>query len=180
MADELLDRTQPGAFNQAMMELGATICLPSNPQCLLCPVAQLCRARASGRQNELPVKLVARRSVEEQRTVFWIERNGSVLLWQRGEGSRLMPGFWELPEATQLPGVESGRKLGAFRHGITFHNYRFEVFEASAPVEIGPCEWVALGRLAGLPMSTILKKAKRVVDKHRAKGEPVSLATASA
>jgi A/G-specific adenine glycosylase len=169
IADELLDRSSPGLFNQAMMELGATICLAGNPQCLLCPVARLCRGRASGRQNELPVKIAARKTVEEHRTVFWIERQGSVLLWQRDAGSRLMPGFWELPERGQLPGVAAGRRMGAFRHSITFHRYRFEVMEARAPAEIGRCEWIALSELAGLPASTIFKKAERVVEKSRSR-----------
>jgi A/G-specific adenine glycosylase len=170
-ADELLDGTQPGVFNQAMMELGATICLPGNPQCLLCPAAGLCRARASGRQNQLPVKIVARRSVEEHRTLFWIERRGELLLWQRGASSRLMPGFWELPERAQLPAMGAGHKIGSFHHGITFHNYRFDVEEGSAPVEIGTCEWIALEALTNLPVSTIVKKARRVVDKHHRNDE---------
>jgi A/G-specific adenine glycosylase len=177
VADELLDGTQPGPFNQAMMELGATICLPGNPQCLLCPVARFCGARGSGRQNELPVKIVARRSVEEHRTVFWIERGGDLLLWQRAANSRLMPGFWELPEREQLPGMEAGHKIGSFHHGITFHKYRFDVQEASAPTVIGSCEWIRLAELADLPVSTILKKAKRVVDERRAKNERASKAT---
>lgn len=179
LADEMLDRTQPGAFNQAMMELGATVCLPSKPQCLVCPVARFCRARAHGRQNELPVKIIARKTVEEQRTVFWVERRGSVLVWQREASSRLMPGFWELPERAQMPGVAQGRKLGSFRHGITFHNYRFDVVEGDAAVAVGACEWVALEALAGLPASTILRKAKRVVDRHRIKDEPASNAAAN-
>ena len=179
IADELLDRTQPGPFNQAMMELGATICLPNNPQCLLCPIARLCGARASGRQNGLPVKIGRRKSVEEHRIVFWIERQGSILLWQRAANSRLMPGFWELPERAQLPAVAAGRKLGSFRHGITFHNYRFDVAEASVPADAGACEWIAWEALANLPVSTVLKKAKRVVDSHRTIDEPASMATAS-
>ena len=57
LAETLLHRAAPGAFNQAVMELGATVCLPSNPQCLVCPVSVFCRARQSGRQNDLPVKI---------------------------------------------------------------------------------------------------------------------------
>lgn len=179
IADKLLDRTEPGLFNQAMMELGAIICLPANPQCLLCPVARFCGARASGRQGELPVKISARKSVEEHRTVFWVERHGSILLWRRSANLRLMPGFWELPERAQLPAVAAGRKLGSFRHGITFHNYRFDVAEASVPVDAGACEWIALEALANLPLSTVLKKARRAVDKDRTTNEPASIATAS-
>jgi A/G-specific adenine glycosylase len=166
-ANELLDRTQPGTFNQAMMELGATVCLPSNPQCLVCPVARWCRACARGAQNELPVKIRERKIVQEHRTVFWIERQGRVLLWRRPAESRLMPGFWELPETEQLPGI-AGRRLGSFRHGITFHRYLFDVQEAST-TEIGVCEWVPLDELERLPMSTIARKTSRVVEKCRAR-----------
>ncbi len=165
LAQQLLDREQPGTFNQAMMELGATICLPSNPQCLLCPVSHLCRARESGRQNELPVKIVVRKSVQEERIVFWIERKGKLLVWQRPPTSRLMPGFWELPERTQLSDVAQGRQLGSFRHGITFHTYRFTVYEAEPPRALGECEWASLDDLRARPMSTIFKKATRVVNK---------------
>jgi A/G-specific adenine glycosylase len=161
LAQELLDKESPGAFNQAMMELGAIICLPKTPHCLLCPVAKLCRARASGMQNELPVKAARAATVQERRIVFWIEKEGKLLLWQRPPTARLMPGFWELPEAIHLPGATRGEKLGSFRHGITFHSYSFEVLEATAPAEIGDCQWVALGQLASMPASTILKKARR-------------------
>jgi A/G-specific adenine glycosylase len=161
LAQSFLDQEHPGAFNQAVMELGATICFPKNPQCLLCPVAKLCRARASGLQNELPVKAVRAAIVQEQRVVFWIEKDGAVLLWQRPPAVRLMPGFWELPEAIHLPGAKPGARLGSFRHGITFHSYSFEVLAAAAPAEIGECQWVALAQLGRLPASTILKKARR-------------------
>lgn len=171
LANEKLDRAQPGAFNQAMMELGATVCLPGNPQCLLCPVARLCRGRASGRQAEFPVKLIERRSIEEHRTVFWIERQGSLLLWQREASSRFMPGFWELPEQAQMPGAKAGRKLGSFRHSITIHNYRFDVIEPQAAGETGTCEWVPFEILAELPVSTIVRKAKRAVDRGRKNDE---------
>ena len=168
LAKEMLDMAEPGAFNQAMMELGATICLPKNPRCLLCPVAKLCRARANGTENELPVKAARVATVSECRTVFWIEKDENLLLWQRPGGERLMPGFWELPEAVHLPDTAPGVKLGSFRHGITFHSYFFEVREASAPEDIGACRWVALSRLASIPASTILKKAQRQARRARA------------
>jgi A/G-specific adenine glycosylase len=163
IADCLLAREQPGTFNQAMMELGATICLPKNPHCLVCPVAELCRARQTGRQTEFPVKLARAKSVYERRLLFWIERQEQILLWQRPANSRLMPGFWELPELLQLPDVNAGRMLGEFHHSITFHNYCFAVHEAEALGEIGDCRWIALQSLASLPVSTVFRKARRVV-----------------
>ncbi len=176
LADSLLDRDSPGAFNQALMELGATVCLPVNPQCLLCPVADLCRARANATQNRLPVKIVARKNEHEHRTVFWIEQDRNLLVWQRAADSRLMPGFWELPEAPQFPIAPAGKSLGSFRHTITFHNYRFEVIAAAAPADIGACTWVALDQIDTFPLSTILKKARRIVESHRRDGKLVTTA----
>lgn len=161
-AEELLDHEQPGAFNQAMMELGATVCLPKNPQCLLCPVASHCKARKNGTQNTLPVKIVVQKSIQEHRVLFWIEREDRLLLWQRPPDSRLMPGFWELPERTQLPDAVAGRKLGSFRHGITFHNYIFELRESAPPDQFAPCQWVPIADLLRLPLSTVVKKARRI------------------
>jgi A/G-specific adenine glycosylase len=172
-AETLLDRDRPGAFNQAMMELGAIICLPKNPQCLICPVSDLCQARKRGRENDLPVKGKRQESAQEQRLLFWIEREGKLLVWQRPSTSRLMPGFWELPERAQLPTANAGRKLGAFRHTITFHKYLFEVAESEiATLEpSGDCQWMPIRELDLRPISTILRKARRVVEK-RARGAP--------
>ena len=168
LAHRLLDREKPGTFNQALMELGATICLPKKPHCLLCPVSSVCRARSTGKQDVLPVKITAQKSLEEERVVFWIEDRGRVLAWQRPSTSRLMPGFWELPEPTQLPEVSTGSSWGSFRHGITFHKYRFDVIEAAAPAQLGPCKWIAIENLTAIPASTVFKKASRVVAKSRA------------
>jgi A/G-specific adenine glycosylase len=172
-AEMLLDRDRPGAFNQAMMELGATRCLPKNPQCLICPVSELCRARRRGCENDLPVKSKRQEGLQEQRLLFWIERESKLLVWQRPSTSRLMPGFWELPERVQLPRVTAGRKLGSFRHTITFHKYLFEVAEVETDTlePSGECRWMPLSELDFQPISTILRKARCVVEKH-ARGAP--------
>jgi adenine-specific DNA glycosylase len=132
-------------------------------------VTEFCSARANGSQNILPVKLGNTPSVEEERAVFWIEDNDRLLVWQRPAESRLMPGFWELPEAVHLPLVAPGRKLGSFRHSITFHSYQFEVREAVAPVATAGCRWMTRGDLEHAPLSTIFRKAKRLVDGPQAK-----------
>jgi A/G-specific adenine glycosylase len=162
LADALLDRLNPGDFNQAVMELGATTCTPKNPQCLLCPVNTHCQAYKHGRQREFPVKLVEKKQIAELRTVFWIERDGCVLAWRRGPQERLMAGFWELPEAAQLPQAK-GRVIATFRHAITFHNYTFRLVRADVPDSCGECEWLRIDALSGLPVSTILRKAARAV-----------------
>ena len=162
-----------------MMELGATVCLPKNPQCLICPVSELCRARHGGRENNLPVKDKRLDSLQEQRLLFWIEREGELLVWQRPSTSRLMPGFWELPGQAQLPGVAAVRKVGSFRHTITFHRYLFEVAEVQSETlrPSGDCQWMPLSELHSRPVSTILRKARGVVERHR-KQNTGTLATA--
>jgi A/G-specific adenine glycosylase len=165
IAGRLLNPHNPGEHNQAIMELGATVCLPRSPQCLVCPVNGLCAARVAGSQANLPVKRKTVRTLEAHRTVYWIEQQGQVLLWQRKAGSRLMPGFWELPETEQIGHAEAIAKLGSFRHGITFHDYRFDVIHAAAPAGIGPCRWVGLSELAKLPLSTVARKAYSIVVK---------------
>ncbi|MBV9443030.1 MAG: A/G-specific adenine glycosylase [Acidobacteriaceae bacterium] len=166
-AQTMLDPRKPAEYNQSIMELGATVCLPKNPQCLTCPVGSVCKARGEGRQNEFPVKILTRKSVEQERTVYWIEREGSALVWQRPDGSKLMAGFWELPEPTQLPDVAVLRTLGHFRHGITFHSYRFSVVEASIPQDPGCCRWVRISDLEILPVSTVLRKAVHIIQSRR-------------
>jgi A/G-specific adenine glycosylase len=165
LAGTLLHPNSPGEHNQALMELGATVCLPKNPQCLVCPVSSICLARAAATQNRLPVKTKQRKLMEIHRTVYWIEDRGQLLVWRRPADSSLMPGFWELPESAQLPTVAPGEPLGAFRHGITIYNYRFQIARVIAPLTIAPCQWIDLTKLSDLPVSTILRKAQRVVAK---------------
>ena len=163
LASGILDRRHPGAFNQAMMELGATVCLPKAPQCLLCPVAVHCKARAQNRVTELPVKIVDRRSVKQERILFWVEQSGSILVWQRPPDSRLMPGFWELPEAAQLSQTVPGQQIGIFKHGITIYDYSFKIYSGGPPADPGICVWKPLEALDQMPLSTIFRKAMQVV-----------------
>jgi A/G-specific adenine glycosylase len=81
-ADRLLDRESPGDWNQSMMELGATLCTPKSPQCLLCPVAQFCEARKLGIAESLPEKRKKRPTVEVTlaATVFTDEKGQTLLL----------------------------------------------------------------------------------------------------
>jgi adenine-specific DNA glycosylase len=109
----------------------------------------------------LPVKIKPQKSMQEERTLLLVEENGKILLWQRPPHSRLMPGFWELPEPAQLPEAVPGERMKTFRHGITFHDYGFELRATAVPKDIGGCRWVAITELSTLPLSTIAKKALR-------------------
>jgi A/G-specific adenine glycosylase len=163
LAQELLDPARPGDFNQAMMELGATVCLPRQPLCGSCPVTPWCQARQTLRQNELPVKLRARRRLEIEENLLIIVQGDSILLWQRPAESGRMAGFWELPEASQLPQAKLGRELGVVRHTITFHSYTFRVHDASIRRAPPGLQWINRNALASVPVSTVLRKALRLV-----------------
>lgn len=94
--DEILDRSQPGMFNQAMMDLGAAICRPRNPACSSCPVSRFCRAFRSGRQTDFPVRLPSRKVPEYHIAVGVVHRNGKVLITRR-KPEGLLGGMWEFP-----------------------------------------------------------------------------------
>ena len=158
-AQELLDPARPGDFNQAMMELGATVCLPKDPHCLICPVASFCQAREQHLQRELPVKLRPNRQIEIEEDLLIIRQGDAILLWQRPEGSGRMAGFWELPDAARLPGARIGAEIGVVRHTITIHKYTFRVHEASVSRIPEGYRWVKQDQLASLPVSTVVRKA---------------------
>ena len=162
LGQELLDIARPGDFNQAVMELGATVCLPKEPKCALCPIAKWCEARGQGRQGEFPVKLGRKQHLEIHETLLIIERRDSILLWQRPPEASRMAGFFELPEVGQLPHATVGRELGVVRHTITFHNYTFRVCKASIRIVPNGYSWVHKLELSALPVSTILRKALRL------------------
>src|SRR5262249_7956376 len=153
----------PGRFNQAMMELGATICLPRNPLCLLCPVSADCQARVQGRQSQLPVKLKRTATVRLDVTLLVVERAGRILLWRRNPDSRRLGGFWELPSSEELPKAKKLETLGSFRHSITNHNYTFTIAKATVSGAASRFQWFARTQLEGLPLSTTARKALALI-----------------
>jgi len=154
LATQLLDKRDPGRWNQAVMELGATVCLPRAPLCAECPVSAECEARRLGIQKQLPPwkkKVMVRR----EHTLLVIRRRGRILLTP----SPRVSGFWELPET--FSGVRLGPKLGEFRHAITNSQYYFEVREARIGTHPKTCQWWDERKLIEIPLSTPTKKALR-------------------
>ena len=158
-AETLLDRQRPGEFNQAMMELGATVCLPKQPQCANCPIAAHCRARSEGVQNELPLRGSRAIPRRHELHLLAIEKRAKLLLWQRPPESARLAGFWELPERHELPAAKLISKGGEFRHTIVHTTYLVQVDRASINRNPKGYQWVAQSTLHSLPLSTIAKKA---------------------
>jgi A/G-specific adenine glycosylase len=163
-AQSWLDPRRPGLFNQALMELGATVCLVRNPLCLLCPLTDLCRARAAGTVPQLPVKLGRKEPVRIEDTLFVAHERGRVLLRQIESSARRMAGFWELPTPLHLPQARALGELGHFRHSITHYRFVFRVVQSAAPRlrRSSAFRWVPLRELAEIPLSTTARKALRI------------------
>ena len=102
-AAALVKGERPGELNQALMELGATLCTPRNPLCLACPVREACDAHAAGDAESLPIKKKKTKQTKMRAVAAWLERDGKVLVVRRPEEG-LMAGLWELPGGEIGPG----------------------------------------------------------------------------
>jgi A/G-specific adenine glycosylase len=141
-AERLVPHEGAGQFNQALMELGATVCLPLDPLCLICPVAAECQAKAQGLQNALPVKTAKPPPLEVAEACALVRDIDGRLLIVRRAADRLWAGFWEFP-TIHLAGVDpAGRAFEApvdlaegvrrltgirIRVGEELHRLRFSV-----------------------------------------------------
>jgi A/G-specific adenine glycosylase len=159
IAQSWLDRSRPGAFNQALMELGATVCLPKNPMCPSCPLAGQCQARHAGTAAQLPVKLRRDEPVKIEETLLIVRRPGRILLRQREADASRMAGFWELPSSADLPQARVQRYLGEIRHTITRHRYRITLAAATSRTPEGPFRWFRVTDVNDVPLSTTARKA---------------------
>ena len=150
-ANHLLAVKRPGDFNQALMELGATVCTPGQPKCLVCPVMEMCATRGRLKRTAKP----PRQSKREIHYVF-DGREDRVLLVQRARDAALMPGMWELPEVTHVDGQPWLR----LRHSITVTDYVVLVTRSSAPKGTEGV-WLAKTRLRKLPLTGLTRKILR-------------------
>jgi A/G-specific adenine glycosylase len=167
IAQRWLDAKNAGAFNQAIMELGATVCLPRNPQCLVCPLAGRCQGLQEGTAAQLPVKLRRTEPVKIAGVLLVVRNEARVLLRLREKDARRMAGFWDLPAPADLPDAQTSECLGEIRHTITYHRYTLQVIAASlsktrARIPQGPFKWFDAEALREAPLSTTARKALKL------------------
>jgi len=94
LSAKLIDPKEPGTYNQGVMELGATVCSPQNPDCAYCPVEEVCFARTNKKQKELPVKIKKKRNTNRYFTYLVLKQNGKLAMIKR-EGKGIWEGMYE-------------------------------------------------------------------------------------
>jgi A/G-specific adenine glycosylase len=166
-AEKLVEACKsPRALNQGLMELGALICTPRNPSCLVCPLREECVALATGRVEELPRPKEKKATRELSIDLYLIrDRHGRVLM--RRESGPLMGDLYHLPHGdtsllTGPPLTPTRRKLlGTFRHTVTTRKIEFIVYTASAHGvhSGGGYEWIDASTMSEVPHPSYVRKA---------------------
>jgi A/G-specific adenine glycosylase len=165
LAGALVDPRRPGDFNQALMELGAIVCLPRSPQCLMCPLASDCitrgehktPARPQMQSREAGYALSVRIGAEPG------EGKREVLLEQRPSSQTVMPGLWELPALCDAAVPEQDLRM-TIRHAIMQVNYYVRirtVFEDDMEAMTHPGgerRWIPLEQAAGMALTGLARK----------------------
>jgi A/G-specific adenine glycosylase len=159
-------QSAPGSLNQGLMELGATICSPTSPRCLVCPLSAMCVAAREGRQDELPV--VPRRKKAHELPVLahaalWLQQGDAIVLARRAPHG-LFGGLWELPQGDDR--LEIARALGVTVDGdavayhdqtLTHRRLRIAVFRGSAPSRLVDAALPGYDRMARFTLTEIGK-----------------------
>ena len=185
-ADRLLPRGQASAFNQALMDLGASLCSPRAPACAACPLATGCLAYSQGTQEQRPVRGQRRVGPHHQVTAGVVHRDGKVLICRRPE-DKLYGGLWEFPGGKQEPGetlaaclrrelreelgieVHPGVSLGSFNHAFTHFSVTVHAFDCPAigaqpqPLEHSEIRWVYPEELQQYPMGKVDREMARLL-----------------
>ncbi len=173
-ADSITPATRAGDFAQAMMDLGASLCSPRAPECLLCPLRTSCKAAATGKPDQFPVKPAKHAKPQRFGTIFWIERDAQVLLVRR-PAKGLLGGMRALPTgpwADAPPGLAQAPLPGAEWQFVTdrvahvFTHFRLELALAIASIEGHSAavtgEWWAIDSLDSAGLPTVFAKAARL------------------
>lgn len=174
-AQALVPPDRPGAFANAMMEMGATMCTPKNPKCLLCPVREGCMGFAQGIAQKLPHKAKKKAQRVENRAVLLVFCENRVLIVKRQE--KLLGGLFVFPDilaesdparlcrALEALGIRAAydEKLGHARHVFTHLIWEMDVHAVVADemTQVPGGQWVSRQELAALPLPTAVKAARQ-------------------
>ncbi|MHB8604633.1 MAG: NUDIX domain-containing protein, partial [Thermoplasmatota archaeon] len=164
-------RERAGEFNEALMELGATICTPRAPRCGACPLADTCRARVTRTVARFPRRAAKPKPRDAKVAMLFVERRGRVLVTRAEEG--LGAGLWTLPWGEHGAGevarrfglaTKGSRRVGSFTHLHTHVRWNATVYAVSASTPpTTAARWIATRRLRELAMPLSSRKAIALV-----------------
>ena len=189
---QLLPAHRPGEFNQALMELGATVCLPRNPRCLLCPWSSHCEALKSGVQDRLPEK-GKRPDTRLSRQAAAVIRHRGRFLIRRRSGARLLQDMWEFPGGEfkrsdlahslvkQIQGefalsVRLGSPLTTIKHAVTNRRITLTVYEARLKPPLPPtlsipdARWIWLSQAGRYPLTAAASRIVQALEAEVSRG----------
>jgi len=179
-AQALLANSRSGDFNQAMMELGATVCVPRQPKCPECPLQKLCATQQSRQSSNWTITMERRaspsggtptpassRQVKKEIWCVLSHRDGGIRLVQRPRKASLMPGMWELPQSSAPPRpLPASAHWRTFRHSITITDYTVHVLRNTTlrnttlldtpPAAKG--KWIGIDRIPQIPITGLTRK----------------------
>ena len=171
---ELVPEDRPGDFAQAMMDLGATVCVPVKPKCMLCPLAEGCRARELGIAGTLPVKAAKKAKPTRRAVAFWVARDDGAILLRRRPQTGLLGGMVEVPTTgwTEAPWEPEAARPhapmqaewqalpGLVRHTFTHFHFEITVWAARVPgeTEAPGALWTPFDRLGDAGLPTVMRK----------------------
>lgn len=153
-----MEGSDPAVFTQAMMEIGALVCTPKNPQCLLCPLAPFCGAGQDGSWSQYPVKKKAKPPLELQLYTYWIENDRRQILLSDDWSDGLMEGLYRLPQAAApLEQTDQLDYAGQRKHVFSHRVWKMECYRGQWDDQVQEmlpehCFWIAKDQLDTLPI----------------------------
>jgi len=153
LAEELISPKRPGDFNQSMMELGAMVCLPAEPRCLVCPVHPWCGTRGA------PLKAARQKRETYELNLALITDRKRVKLVRRSDSDSVMTGMWELPTLAAIP-TAAGSLLN-LKHSIMNTDYRVQVWPLPGKTKVKNGRWWPLEEVSEIPLTGLCRKILR-------------------
>jgi len=178
LAGSVLPAARFGDYAQALMDLGATICVPRLPKCQLCPIAAYCQARAQNAAADLPRRIPRKKKPLRKGIAFWGQNRDGAVLLRRRPATGLLGGMLEVPSSPWLEVQASPDELmvhapfkaswrrqdGIVRHSFTHFHLELEVYTAllvKRSAVRADFQWAAIDQLETLALPTLMKKVAR-------------------
>lgn len=153
LADEVLFKDSPGDHNQAMMELGATVCLKHKPLCTVCPVVNFCQSRKHSTQDEIP-KIKRRATVKVEILRAWVLKDEKLLLQHIAENSGQLAGQYELPQLGSIQTATEPQLITTKTRSITHRRIKEHIYRAHPePIVDKSLRWISREDLDTITLS---------------------------